>query len=249
LAELSAVLSGSCQVSSVGLVASSKRQVAKQLLERSLQQRQEVLRSLLKLPATGMTQDHHQCAQRQQQQQQQRQRLELLLGLLPLWLQQQQQVAGLLVVARAMTQHGGLAAAGKYKLRHIANGDVALLLCQPGSSNNSSNSSDTRGLAVMLLDRSARSANTGRVLGRVLSSRLFLEDQGYHVACAPLEDWLGLADSGSCKVVSSAVTDALNARQQEFVMWLAEQLKLTDSACWSSEQSGSGAGLGVGCTA
>jgi len=77
---------------------------------------------------------------------------------------------------------------------------------------------------VLLLDIGARAANSGRALGLVLGSRLYLEDQGYHVACAPLEDWINLEGSGGGKGASTAVTNALTGRQQQFVLWLAQRL-------------------------
>eukprot|EP00775_Hariotina_reticulata_P012589 gene12589-12721_t len=79
-----------------------------------------------------------------------------------------------------------------------------------------------------LKERGPWAESSGRLLGQVLASRWYLEEQGYAVAWAALEDWLAPGGSASDQLGSAdaTITSGVGTpSQQKFVVWLAEQLK------------------------
>lgn len=125
----------------------------------------------------------------------QQQLLEAVPALLPLWLQYQlqkqccQQLAREVVMAQVAV--GGAAARVNFRL--TPSGEVVLLLRPQHIAEqdvSSSNTTTSKGLAVVLAGPSSVSVNTGSLLGTALTRDALLRAEGWAVHALPLQAWL-----------------------------------------------------------
>jgi hypothetical protein len=167
----------------------------------------------------------------QQQQQQQQQVFEVLAPLLPLWLQQQLQRAGLKALASQLAAAG--VAAERIRCVRMAHGELTLLVASAeDSSNSSSGSGLDAGIAVVLESAASRACNTGRPLGPSILRNSMLAAKGYRVCSMPLGVWLSSGVSGGLgrqgfEAVGDSAGAAVERRKRELLLQqLLEQLSL-----------------------